>query len=131
MIGLDTNVLVRYFAQDDAAQSAKASALIEALTPENAGYISQIVLVELVWVMQSLYQADRSMISKILQTILSVASLRVDNSQVVQKALRLYAETSTDFADCLIAKLAQSASCNQIFTFDVKAAKQCDMDLLS
>ncbi len=131
MIGLDTNVLVRYFAQDDVAQSAKASALIEALTPENVGYISQIVLVELVWVMQSLYQADRSMISKILQTLLSVASLRVDNSQVVQKALRLYAETSADFADCLIAKLAQSASCNQIFTFDVKAAKQCDMDLLS
>jgi predicted nucleic-acid-binding protein len=131
MIGLDTNVLVRYFAQDDEAQSAQASTLIEALTPENAGFISHIVLVELVWVMQSLYQADRATIAKIIQTILSVPSLHVDNSEVVQKALRVYAETSADFADCLIAKLADAASCKKTVTFDVKAAKHCGMYLIN
>jgi len=130
MIGLDTNVLVRYFAQDDAVQSAQANKLIEELTPENAGFISHIVLVELVWVMQSLYQADRATIAKIIQTLLSVHTLRVENSETVQKSLRVYAETSADFADCLIAKVAQSANCKKIVTFDVKAAKHCGMHLL-
>jgi len=119
MIGLDTNVLVRYFAQDDPVQSAHANTLIEGLTPENAWFISHIVLVELVCVMQSLLQVDRATIAKIIQTVLSVNALRVENSETVQKALRVYAGTSSDFADCLIAKVAQSVNCEKIFTFDV------------
>ena len=59
MIGLDTNVLVRYIAQDDAAQSPKASTLIESLTVDEPGYVTQVALVEVVWVLSSLYAADR------------------------------------------------------------------------
>ena len=63
MIGLDTNVLVRYIAQDDIAQSAKASALIESLTADEPGYVTQVALVEVVWVLSSLYAADRVQIA--------------------------------------------------------------------
>jgi predicted nucleic-acid-binding protein len=57
MIGLDTNVLVRYIAQDDVVHSAKATQLIESLSIENQGFITLLSMMELVWVMQGCYQA--------------------------------------------------------------------------
>ncbi len=71
MIGLDTNVLVRYIAQDDAKQSPIATKLITSLTTENPGFISQVSLVELVWVMQSCYKASKPEVVAILETLLS------------------------------------------------------------
>lgn len=50
MIGLDTNVLVRYLAQDDPTQSPRATEIIEQeISKEKPGYISSVVLVETVW----------------------------------------------------------------------------------
>ncbi|HMD19730.1 MAG TPA: PIN domain-containing protein, partial [Alloacidobacterium sp.] len=70
MIGLDTNVLVRFFAQDDPAQSSRAVALISSLTPEDPGFIATPSMVELVWVLSRAYQADRSFIIRILEELL-------------------------------------------------------------
>ena len=70
MIGLDTNVLVRYFAQDDPRQSAAASRLIERLTPENPGLVTSVVLAETVWVMEDLYAAKREQIASIVEDLL-------------------------------------------------------------
>ena len=53
MIGLDTNVLVRYIMQDDPEQSPKATELIESLTGENPGYITMVSVIELYWVLTS------------------------------------------------------------------------------
>ncbi|MDR6388439.1 putative nucleic-acid-binding protein [Paraburkholderia phenoliruptrix] len=59
MIGLDTHVLVRYFAQDDAVQSKKATALMDSLSAERPGYVSQVALVEVVWVLARCYGVER------------------------------------------------------------------------
>ena len=53
MIGLDTNILVRYLAQDDAEQAKRANRIIDRLTPENPGFVPLVALVELVWVLES------------------------------------------------------------------------------
>jgi predicted nucleic-acid-binding protein len=56
MIGLDTNIFVRYLAQDDPVQSPKASELIERqLTEENPGFLSVVVMTETVWVLDRAY----------------------------------------------------------------------------
>ena len=71
MIALDTNVLVRYLAQDDARQSAAASRLIEqTLNAANRGFISLVALLETVWVMESRYDADPSNVAAILADLL-------------------------------------------------------------
>jgi predicted nucleic-acid-binding protein len=70
MIGLDTNGLVRYVAQDDKIQSAKATGLIESLTVETPGYVTQVALTELVWVMTRAYSAGREDVATIVEALL-------------------------------------------------------------
>jgi predicted nucleic-acid-binding protein len=123
MIGLDTNVLVRYFAQDDPVQSRKASVLIELLTAERPGYVTQVALIEVVWVLGRSYDARREEIAQIIETLLRTKELVVEASETVWKALRLYARSSADFADCLIERACHDAECEYTATFDAKAAK--------
>ena len=131
MIGLDTNVLVRYFAQDDAVQSPQANRIMEVLSEDNCGFVSVVSMVELVWVMQIAYQADRATVTNIMKTLFSIASIKVENTETVQKALRTYSNTQADFADCLIVKSCEAAGCDVTMTFDVGAAKKCGMTLVN
>lgn len=73
MIGLDTNILVRYFAQDDPRQSTAARKLIDdKLTREEPGYIAIVVLVEFAWVLKRLYEGKRSEIAEAIAGLLSL-----------------------------------------------------------
>lgn len=124
MIGLDTNVLVRYIAQDDPAQSARATRFIEKdCSPEQPGFIGLITLVELVWVAESLYGASKGDITKLLHRLLSIKQLVVQDAETAWKALRLYESTSANFPDCLVISVARSNGCQNTFTFDKSAAK--------
>lgn len=127
MIGLDTNVLVRYVAQDDQAQSSKATALIEPLSSESPGFIAMVSVVEMVWVLQSCYQSTKSEIVAVLETILSTKELIVERAEVVWQALRRFSDSKADFADCLIERCANAAECEYTVTFDSKAAKTAGM----
>jgi predicted nucleic-acid-binding protein len=130
MIGLDTNVLVRYLAQDDAVQSSKASVLVESLTADDPGYVTQVALIEVVWVLSSLYAAERGDTSKIVETILRTRELVVESSETVWKALRLFSSSKADFADCLIERACHDAKCEYTATFDAKAAKTAGLRLI-
>lgn len=127
MIGLDTNVLVRYVAQDDQAQSSKATALIESLTSNSPGFIAMVSVVEMVWVLQSCYQSTKLEIVAVLETILSTKELVVERAEVVWQALRRFSDSKADFADCLIERCANAAECEYTVTFDSKAAKTAGM----
>jgi len=127
MIGLDTNVLVRYVVQDDPKQSAKASVLIESLTVASPGFIALVSIVELVWVLQSCYESAKSEIIIVLETLLRTRELTVENPETVWQALRNYSQANADFADCLIERSANAAGCKYILTFDSKAAKTAGM----
>lgn len=130
MIALDTNVLVRYLAQDDARQSAIATRLIEeTLSPSNRGFVSLVALIETVWVMESRYGADVLTVVNILDDLVDAASLEVQETQAVKVASRRYAQGGVDLHDCLIVSLA--AECKaEVVSFDAKAAKRLGMRLL-
>ncbi len=131
MIGLDTNVLVRYVAQDDAKQSPQATRLIESLSADSQGYISLISVVELVWVLTGCYGASRDDIAAVLETLLRAKELAVSDADVVWKALRLFKQGKADFADCLIERSAAAAGCDHTSTFDRDAAKHAGMRLIT
>ena len=132
MIGIDTNVLVRYIAQDDAAQSAQATQLIEQECSAQApGFIGVVVLVELVWVSESSYGATRAEVVEILRRILSIRQLVVQEPELVWKALRLFESGKADFSDCVIERTANATGCTKTMTFDQKAAATAGMTLLT
>lgn len=131
MIGLDTNVLVRYVAQDDAKQSPQATRLIESLSADSPGYISQVAVIELVWVLSGCYASNRDEIAAVLETLLRAKELVIADADTVWKALRLFKQGKADFADCLIERSADAAGCDHTATFDRDAAKHCGMRLIS
>lgn len=130
MIGLDTNVLVRYIAQDDAAQSAKATQLIESLSTESPGFITLVSIAELVWVMQGCYKATKEECVAILQTLLHTREILLENAEVIVMATHRYSASNADFADCLIERSANYAKCSCTMTFDSNAAKSAGMQLI-
>jgi len=132
VIGIDTNVLVRYIAQDDATQSAQATALIEQVCSAQApGFIGVVVLVELVWVSESCYGATRAEVVEILRRILSIRQLVIQEAELVWKALRLFESGKADFSDCVIERTANATGCTKTMTFDQKAAATGGMTLLT
>ena len=131
MIGLDTNVLVRYIAQDDQEQSPKATRLIESLTADNPAYIGLVSLTELVWVLTGCYASSKEDLIAVLEGLLRTKGLLVESPETVWKAVRVFKGGSADFADCLIECSANRAGCDYTATFDRGAAKHCGMRLIA
>jgi len=130
MIGLDTNVLVRYIMQDDARQSAPATRLVESLSAEVRGFVTLVSVVELSWVLSSAYDLERAEVTTVIERLLRTKELAVEGAQVVWKALRLLQSAKMEFADCLIACSAAAAGCEKMLTFDRAAAKSGAMTLI-
>jgi predicted nucleic-acid-binding protein len=124
MIGLDTNVLVRYLAQDDPVQSAKATALIERrLTEQDPGFISVVAMAETVWVLERAYGLADADIAAAIERTLQVDALVVESEQEVFTAMVALKEGRGSFADALIGALGASAGCSHSLTLDRKALR--------
>ncbi len=130
MIGVDTNILVRYIAGDDAKQSRLAAEFIGTLTFENPGFVSLVCIAELYWVLDHTFKASRDEIVTIIQMLLTSEEILIENTALVHAALNLYNTTNADFDDCIIALRSRSAGCDFTVTFDRKAAKALGMTLL-
>lgn len=121
MIGVDTNVLVRVLEDEDfPAQSAAASKLLRDRGPV---FVSPIVLVELVWVLESRFKLDSGQIHKRLQRILAGHEFEFFSREATERAVAQFANGKPDFADCLIGELNLAFGCETTMTFDVDAAK--------
>ena len=130
MRALDTNVLVRYIAQDDPRQSARATKLLEQeLTATDRGYVSLVALLETVWVMESRYAASTELVGSILEDLLNTATLEVQEAPAVRVAVQRYRKGGVDLHDGLIVALAAARNA-RVLTFDAKAAKKLGMELL-
>ena len=130
MTGLDTNVLVRYVMQDDPRQSPRATRLIEALKPDEPGFVPVVALVELVWVQSGSYTLDRAQVATVLDTLLRSKELVIDRAELVTQALNRYNAAGADFADALIERIAAAAGCSATMTFDASAVKAAAMTLV-
>ena len=130
MIGLDTNIVVRYLTHDDAAQTAAAVRVIDALSQDSPGFLSLIVIVELVWVLEVSYLFHKNEIERVLETLLRSKELVIERAEIVAQALRKFSAGRADFADCLIERCGHAARCQYTLTFDQNAASPAGMKLL-
>lgn len=130
MTGLDTNVLVRYFAQDEPIQSRKATEIIERrFTEEDPGFISLVTMVETVWVLGGVYTLSDREIATVVEQMLQADTLVIQNEQEVFIATMALKTGRGSFADALIGALGTWAGCTSTLTFDKSAVrlKGCDL----
>lgn len=123
MIGIDTNVLVRFLTHDDKAQAQVAEFIIcDYCTPENPGFITVVTMVELFWTLRQGYDLSRMEILTAIQGLLNSANLVFQCPDEVHHACKLYASQRADFADALIGAISKTYGCTTTFTFDKTAA---------
>lgn len=130
MIGLDTNVLVRYLAQDDEDQAAIATQLIDGFTPDSPGFVATVALVETVWVLAKAYGMSRMDIAAVVEGLLRARDLVVEDAEMHYLALGAFQAQPIDYADAVIAQAGRRAGCLQTVTFDQRAAASGQMKRL-
>ena len=123
MIGLDTNIVIRYLVQDDPEQSKIANRVFEKeLSLKNKGSICVIVLCEVVWVLARCYKQKKEKIAEVIKTLLLADHIELESREAVWKALRAFETGGADFSDYLIAHLHQEHGAPFTLTFDHHAA---------
>lgn len=114
MRAVDTSVLVRLVARDDADQVDAAEAFVE-----SGAWVSHIVLAETVWVLGSVYDLDATHIAQVVAMLLEHDRLVLQDGDVVRTALQMFRDHSkVGFADCLIVEAARKAGHQPVATFD-------------
>lgn len=129
MIGLDTNVLVRYLASDDPAQSRRAAKLIESASAADPCYLATVVWVETFWVLTRAYHAPKRDVLAWFGALLNAEEVEAEDYQAVAQAL-VAAQQGADFADALIDQTARRAGCSRVVTFDERASKRLGWQLI-
>jgi predicted nucleic-acid-binding protein len=131
MIGLDTNIVLRYLLQDDPRQTVLANQIIDQeLSGENPGVISLVAILEVVWVLRSLLKRTPAEIASHIEQLLAADTLKVQNeSQVFQAAYALKHGTG-EFEDALLGAVDAWIGCTKTLTFDRRALKLPNFQLL-
>ncbi len=119
MIGVDTNVLVRYLTQDDPAQARKANELIGEVSADGGRlHVDVIVLCELAWVLKGAYGFDRATIASTLGRMLDTSQFAFDDKDLIREALSAFNRGAGDLADCVIGARNRKNGCDHTLTFD-------------
>ena len=132
MIGLDTNVLVRYLTQDDPVQSAQANAFVERqLSSAEPGIIGHIVLSEVGSVLSRAYGHTREQVADALGALLTCREFQVESPDLAILAVQDYRHGAADFSDYLLGRAHQRLGARYTATFDRKAAQAPQFTLLA
>ncbi|MDP1652451.1 MAG: type II toxin-antitoxin system VapC family toxin [Rhodocyclaceae bacterium] len=124
MLGIDTNILVRFLVRDDESQFEKARRLIRReIAAGRRVFVSQLVLLETEWVLRSRYGLQKSEIMATVSGLLDAADVQFEDEPAIEEALFVWKDRSVDFADCLIGARNKRSGCAATATFDAKAAK--------
>ena len=124
MLGIDTNVLVRFLLRDDEAQFQKANKLIQwEVTAGRGVLVSQLVLLETEWVLRSRYGFSKIQLLEVIASSLDTRDIQLEDEQSVEEAIYQWKEANADFADCLIAARHRRLGCSATATLDARAGK--------
>jgi predicted nucleic-acid-binding protein len=124
MVGIDTNVLVRYLVRDDQLQFEKARKLINReVAAGEPVLVSLLVLLETEWVLRSRYDLMKTEIVGAFSSLLDTAELSFEDEPSVEQALFIWKDAGVEFADCLINARNLGVGCRATATFDAKALR--------
>lgn len=126
MKGVDTNILVRYFSEDDLVQLEQASQLIDQIAQAGESIlVNNIVLCELVWTLESRYKYKKRPLIVVIELLLDTEVFEFEDRYAIEQALEAYRMSKAGFADCLIDRRNHSLGCTETYTFD-KTTKGID-----
>lgn len=129
MVGLDTNVLVRFLLRDDQDQAEQARAAIEqALSSGKLVAVSLLTALETEWVLRSCYSLEKRTVIATFRMLLEAQDIRIEQEETLERSLFLYEHHAADFADCLMASHYAMIGCSSMVTFDRKAAQLPGVD---
>ena len=132
MIGLDTNILVRYLTQDDQIQADISCRLINRyINCERAIFLNNIVICELIWVLERGYKYRKDQIITVLNEILSTVEFNFENQELLWLSLKVFESSTADFSDILIGKLNQLQGCDYTYSFDSNTSSLEEFELPS
>jgi len=124
MLGIDTNILVRFLVQDDEAQFEKARKLIKReVAAGRRVFVNQLVLMETEWVLRSRYAVSKQQIIEAISGLLDATDVQLEDEPAIEEAIFIWKESTADFADCLIGAKNRRLGCRATATFDLKASK--------
>jgi predicted nucleic-acid-binding protein len=124
MLGIDTNVLVRFLVRDDEPQFEKARKLIKReVSAGRRVFVNQLVLMETEWVLRSRYEVPKAQIISAISGLLDSSEVQFEDEPAIEEALFIWKDTNADFADCLIGAKNRRMGCRTTVTFDIKASK--------
>lgn len=124
MLGVDTNILVRFLVRDDEDQFEKARKLIKReVAAGRCVFVSQLVILETEWVLRSRYSLPKNMLIETISGLLDATDVRFEDEPAIEEALFIWKDTTADFADCLIGAQNRRLGCRATVTFDAKASR--------
>ena len=124
MLGIATNVLVRFLVRDDEAQFEKARKLIKReISAGRRVFVSQLVLLETEWVLRSRYGLPKTEIIATISGLLDAADVQSEDEPALEEAVFVWKDSAADFADCLIGARNKRLGCRVSASFDVRASK--------
>jgi len=131
LIGIDTNVLVRYITQDDKLQSGIVTEFIENYCLNgNKIFVNHIVICELVWVLKKCYKSSKPETINVIEHILQISQFSTEIVQIIWQALSDYKKGFADFADYVVSRTNIFNHCDETVTFDQKAGQSKGFSLL-
>ncbi len=124
MLGIDTNVLIRFLVRDNEAQFDKARKLIKReISAGRRVFVNQLVLMEAEWVLRSRYAVTKHQIIETMSGLLGADDLQLEDEPTIEEALFLWRDSAADFADCLIGAKNRRLGCRATASFDLKASR--------
>ena len=124
MLGIDTNILVRFLIRDDETQYEKARKLIKReVAAGRRVFVNQLVLMETEWVLRSRYAVPKNLLIEAISGLLDATDVQFEDEPAIEEALFMWKDNAADFADCLIGTKNRRMGCRVTASFDVKASK--------
>ena len=131
MIGVDTNVLLRFLVDDDPDQNRLAKDFLSACTQDVPAYVSAVTLAETVWILNRRMKFPLQGIAEMVRALLESDEIILEHAEELGLLLHQQPVPPADFADYLIAWSNSRAGCSRTLTFDKRAAKSVPgMELL-
>ncbi len=130
MKGVDTNVLLRLITADDPEQIARLRSYLRREQQHAPFWINRIVICELVWSLMTSFKFDRDRVAAVVMLLLRSAEVTIEGHAVIRDALYLFRTSQADFADCLIGLSNGLAGCERTATFDRRAARLDEFELI-
>lgn len=123
MIGVDTNVLLRFYVRDHAGQHAAAAEFFRNCSESRPAYVSLVVLVEFMWSLRRTYGYEWEAIHTLLGALATARDIRIERQDIVTEALTRVVETNSGLVDNIVALVNKADGCTSTVTFDKVAAR--------